>query len=106
MSNNMRLFCSVGNDALRVLVYIQKPKKMRGTMAQVSQFIVTGYEGQFLSLSQTSVLHWCCAGYDGRKEARFGEGALAPTRVIQGPRRGWSRTQLSSFTNNVDLILH
>jgi hypothetical protein len=40
MSNNMRLFCSVGNDALRVLVYIQKPKKMRGTMAQVSQFIV------------------------------------------------------------------
>jgi hypothetical protein len=42
MSSRMRLFRSVGNDALSVLVYIQKPKKMRGTAAQPSQFMLAG----------------------------------------------------------------
>ena len=33
------MFCNVGNEALRVLVYIQKPRQMRGTEAQASQVI-------------------------------------------------------------------
>lgn len=40
MSSKMRLLRSVGKDALSVLVYIQKPKKMRGTKAQPSQFML------------------------------------------------------------------
>jgi hypothetical protein len=46
ISSNMRLFCSVGKDALRVLEYIQKPNRMRGTEAQVSQFIVLNYNNK------------------------------------------------------------
>jgi hypothetical protein len=40
MSSSMRLFCSVGKEALRVLVYIQKPRNIRGTEAHTSQLIV------------------------------------------------------------------
>lgn len=44
MSSNMRLFWRLGNDALSVLEYIQKPKIMRGTEAQLSQFIALNLE--------------------------------------------------------------
>jgi hypothetical protein len=40
ISSSMRLFCSEGKEALRVLVYIQKPSKTRGTEAHAIQFIV------------------------------------------------------------------
>lgn len=40
MRSRMRLFCRVGKDAPRVLVYIQKPKRMRGTEAQAIQFMM------------------------------------------------------------------
>jgi hypothetical protein len=47
MSSKMRLLRSVGKDALRVLEYIQKPKRMAGTEAQASQFMLKDYNGGF-----------------------------------------------------------
>jgi hypothetical protein len=43
MSSKMRLFRSVGKVALRVLEYIQKPKKRAGIEAQMSQFMLRDY---------------------------------------------------------------
>lgn len=45
MSSRMRLLRSVGNDAARVLVYIQKAASTRGTEAQAIQFILTRCSG-------------------------------------------------------------
>jgi hypothetical protein len=44
MSSKMRLFRSVGKVALRVLEYIQKPKKRAGIEAQMSQFMLRDYK--------------------------------------------------------------
>ena len=44
MRSSMRLFCNVGNEAPRVLVYIQKPRKTRGTEAQAIQFIARNWD--------------------------------------------------------------
>jgi hypothetical protein len=41
MSSSMRLFCSEGKEALRVLVYIQKPRNTRATEVHKTQFIVS-----------------------------------------------------------------
>ena len=40
ISSSMRLFCNVGKDAPRVLVYIQKTKMRTGTDAHTVQFMV------------------------------------------------------------------
>jgi hypothetical protein len=50
MSSKMRLLRSVGKDALRVLEYIQKPKRMAGTEAQASQFMLRDNNGWFCRL--------------------------------------------------------
>jgi hypothetical protein len=41
MSSSMRLFCNVGKDAPRVLVYIQKRKMRTGTDAHTVQFMIS-----------------------------------------------------------------
>jgi hypothetical protein len=93
----MRLFCSVGKDALKVLVYIQKPKKMRGTEAQTSHSIVAvcndvpiGY-----AVIECDVLVKMRVVVEVEGAVETGERALAAC-VIQGPPQ--SRTRLFFLT--------
>lgn len=58
ISSRMRLFCNVGKDAPRVLVYIQKTKMRTGTDAHTVQFMVSKRIQEGCSI--WCLLLYCC----------------------------------------------
>lgn len=77
INSSMRLFCNVGNEAPRVLVYIQKTKIRTGTEAQTVQLIFSnGIQGT----------RWICRNRNCclQSQARGGSAsALEATGVLE-----------------------